>query len=163
MKNIDVQQNLEAMREADQQAIRDFRAGKIPSGELGRITRTHVAALKEIIRSYGFPTIPETSANAYKAAVLIALHSEDIDLMKQLENFLESATADSVEKSDLAYVADKIRIFEGRPQLYGTQFKKKPDGTIEFLPIENPSAIDERRQKIGLESFESYKKKIASY
>lgn len=49
---------------------------------------------------------------------------------------------------------DRIRMYEGKPQLYGTQFQPGEDG--EFIPytIEDPEGVDERRRKAGLNTLQ---------
>lgn len=51
----------------------------------------------------------------------------------------------------VAYLDDRIRIYEGRPQRYGTQFDIDEDGAAVPYIIEEPETVDERRQSIGLE------------
>ncbi len=60
---------LETIKETDQQAIKDFRAGKIIASDLTEINRKNVVIVKRIITEIGFPTINLTSQNAYKSAV----------------------------------------------------------------------------------------------
>jgi hypothetical protein len=45
---------------------------------------------------------------------------------------------------------DRIRFFEGRPQLYGTQFDWNENGEMNPWPIEDAEHVDERRAAAGL-------------
>ena len=50
-----------------------------------------------------------------------------------------------------AMLEDRIRMFEGRPQLYGTQLEPDDEGRVRPYPIEDPGHVEERRQAVGLE------------
>ena len=45
---------------------------------------------------------------------------------------------------------DRIRYFEGRPQVYGTQFDWDEQGEMSPWPIEDPEGIKARREAVGL-------------
>ena len=59
-----------------------------------------------------------------------------------------------------AYLVDRIRMHEGREQVYGTQtYRAKTDdgGTFFFvIPIEDVDHVDERRAAMGMESLAEY-------
>jgi hypothetical protein len=46
---------------------------------------------------------------------------------------------------------DRIRVFEGRPQRYGTQFDWDDAGRLTPLPIEDEAEVDARRARMGLD------------
>jgi len=46
---------------------------------------------------------------------------------------------------------DRIRVFENRPQLYGTQLKPDAHGNPRPHAIEDRERVDERRRAVGLE------------
>ncbi len=142
---------LENMLVRDQQAIKDFREKKISTSELQEINRKHVACLKEIIEKNGFPTITTTSHEAYKSAVVVVLHSEDIELLKQSIQFLKNRDVKDIEKAHIAFMVDKMRVLQNLPQLYGTQYRVNQDNVPEYIPIENPEALEERRKELGME------------
>ena len=49
-----------------------------------------------------------------------------------------------------AYLEDKIRFFERRPQRYGTQFDWDEKGQMSPWTLEDPGSVDERRRGVGL-------------
>src|SRR5262249_50196693 len=51
---------------------------------------------------------------------------------------------------DAAYLSDRIAVFEGRPQTFGTQFDWDAQGQLSPAPIRDPQTIEERRASIGL-------------
>jgi hypothetical protein len=48
-----------------------------------------------------------------------------------------------------ALIDDRIRVFEGRPQRYGTQLRHGPSG-LEPHPLENEARINSMRMQAGL-------------
>jgi hypothetical protein len=47
---------------------------------------------------------------------------------------------------------DRIRCFEGREQIYGSQFDWDENGQMSPLPIADRENVDERRRAVGLDS-----------
>jgi len=144
--------------ETDQQAIKDFRVGKITASDLTGINRKNVDIVKRIITEIGFPTISITSQKAYKAAVLVVLHSGDLEFLNQSIKDLQKADNVSIQKRDIAYMIDKARVIQKLPQLYGTQYNIDKDGVLKYIDIEKPEDLEKRRAEYGMESFEEYKK-----
>jgi hypothetical protein len=48
-----------------------------------------------------------------------------------------------------AYLDDRIRVFEGKPQRYGSQFELKPSGP-EINALEDSIQVDQWREDVGL-------------
>lgn len=151
---------LETIIETDQQAIKDFRAGKITASYLTKINRENATIVKKIIAEIGFPTINLTSQKAYKAAVLVALHSGDVDFLNESIRNLHNTDPISIQKRDIAYMIDKARVIQKLPQLYGTQYNIDDDGVLKYIEIEKPEDLEKRRAEYGMESFGEYKKTV---
>ena len=56
----------------------------------------------------------------------------------------QAAIAGEVPAWQLAYLEDRIAFFEGRPQVYGTQFDWDEQGQLSPLPIKDEANVDER-------------------
>jgi hypothetical protein len=50
---------------------------------------------------------------------------------------------------------DRIRMYEGKPQIYGTQSQISNTGELNPYPIENPDSVNERRFAVGLNTLEA--------
>jgi hypothetical protein len=50
-----------------------------------------------------------------------------------------------------AFLLDRIRMFEGRPQVFGTQFDWDENGAMSPLPIEDAENVDARRKAVGMQ------------
>ena len=151
---------LEEIKVADQQAIKDFRDKIIDSNKLISINNEHLNTVRRIISDFGLPTITNSSHDAYKAVVLVALHSGDVGFLENILQELKMANSSSIEKRDIAYVTDKMRVIQNQPQLYGTQYKISANGDMHYIEIEDPENLERRRVELGMESFEEYKKTV---
>lgn len=62
--------------------------------------------------------------------------------------------------AEWAYLTDRILVNIGKPQTYGTQFYKNPNGKLIPRPIKNTNLLEKRRKAVGLGSFKLYKKQM---
>jgi hypothetical protein len=65
-----------------------------------------------------------------------------------------------VSLPDLALITDRVRVRQGLPQLYGSQFNGV-DGRWIADPIEDVERLDERRASMGLPPMADYVRMIA--
>jgi hypothetical protein len=117
------------------------------------VHRSNAARLRTLIEQHGWPGISLVGEEGAEAAWLIAQHSIGEPLfMRQCLLLLKQAAADKeILPWQPAMLEDRIRVFEGMPQMYGSQFG--PDG--EPCPIEDPGRVDERRRAVGLDPLEA--------
>jgi hypothetical protein len=64
------------------------------------------------------------------------------------------------EPSHLALLTDRVRVAEGRPQVYGTQYCRAEAGEFGPFPIEDPEYVDARREEVGMEPFADYDRRM---
>lgn len=112
--------------------------------------------LNEIIDTIGYPTTDKVGKEASEAAWLVIQHAiEQPDFMKKCMHLLEIAVSDNKANSkNLAYLADRVAVFEGKPQLYGTQFDWDENGELSPKPFDNLIKVNQRRKSVGLNSLE---------
>ena len=86
------------------------------------------------------------------AAWLIAQSCiDDVGLQRRCLEMLEVAVAcGDADPVHLAYLADRVRMHDGRDQLYGSQFVVGAQGELEAWPVDDPLAVDARRARLGL-------------
>ncbi|MFI6396196.1 DUF6624 domain-containing protein [Nonomuraea sp. NPDC050540] len=91
------------------------------------------------------------------AAWLFAQHADhDVAFQRRCLDLLRKAVAaGQAELSQVAYLTDRVRVADGRPQLYGTQYHE-PDGRLQPRPIEDLDRLDERRAEMGLGPHAAY-------
>ena len=119
--------------------------------KMAAVHDSNAARLRAIIGKHGWPTELLVGTDGAKAAHRIAQHSiNHPEFMRGCRELLEEASAKGeVPRWQFAYIDDRIRVYEGLPQRYGTQWRGGPDG-LEPYSIENPSQVDERRAALGL-------------
>lgn len=146
-------------RDADQAPRRrDIRRASID--EMLAIARENAAWLKRVIADHGWPGRRLVGNDGAEAAWLIAQHADDdLEFQRECLRLIEAAVDQGdAPARNAAYLTDRVRIKEGRPQVYGTQFNG-PDP----FPIEDHKHVDERRAAIGLEPLAEYAKHFAHY
>jgi len=117
--------------------------------------------LDEVIQQQGWPTKSLVGEDGAQAAFLIVQHSPAPQFQKKCLELLERAVKQSeADIINLVYLTDRIRTFEGKPQVYGTQGQTNADGLIIPFPIEDEEHVDERRKAIGLEPIAEYFKNM---
>ncbi len=112
--------------------------------------------LNKIIALIGYPTIEKVGKEASEAAWLVIQHSIGNPVfMKKCAQLLKIETdKNKVDQKNLAYLTDRIAVFEGNPQLYGTQFDWDKNGQLNPNLYDDLNEVNRRRKKIGLNSLE---------
>lgn len=108
--------------------------------------------LSEIIGRLGWPGKTLVGEEGAEAAWLILQHDiANPTLQRRCLTLLQEAAAEGeIPQWQAAMLADRIRVLEGRPQIYGTQFDWDETGEMSPCPIENPEQVDVLRRSVGL-------------
>ncbi|WP_310556470.1 DUF6624 domain-containing protein [Flavobacterium sp.] len=124
--------------------------------EMKKLHNKNAKELNDIIDIIGYPTFDKVGKEANEAAWLIVQHSiEQPEFMKKCAKLLEIAvTENKAEPKNLAYLTDRIAVFQDKPQLFGTQFDWDENGTLSPNKFDNLFNVNERRKLIGLNSLE---------
>jgi hypothetical protein len=132
-----------------------------PSRWDAEVDRRHAARMKEIIAEIGWPTVSKVGRRAAHQAWLLVQHADhDVDFQRECLRLMNEAPEGEVSSAGVAYLEDRVRVNEGRPQRYGTQFHTNERGELVPRPIEDPEGLDQRRQAAGLERFAQYQQRI---
>jgi len=112
--------------------------------------------LRRIIAEHGWPAVSVVGREAAQAAFLIVQHSPSDTFQREALPLLDSAAAaGEASGADVAMLTDRIRVHDGKPQLYGTQFRIV-DETLVPYPIEDIANLDGRRAAVGLMPMDDY-------
>jgi hypothetical protein len=163
---------LAVMVSADQalRARRDFSA--LPAGagsnaELPRIVQqtalvdsANTTRLKSLVRACGWPKRSVHGEQAVQNAWLLAQHADhDRRFQRMVLSLLEAGVkAGEVPPENLAYLADRLAVAEGKPQPYGTQLTQTGPCTFDFSPLDSRERVEGRRKGIGLPALDDYRK-----
>lgn len=124
---------------------------------MAEIHRQNAKLLDEIVAQHGWPDEDVAGKDGAEAAWRIVQHAIDQpDFQRRMfAKLLEAAAEGRIERWQPAFLEDRIRALEGRPQKYGTQFDWDENGEISPYPeIEDPSIVNELRVSAGLPSLE---------
>jgi hypothetical protein len=118
---------------------------------LEELHRAHASRLRQIIAVFGWPGAGLVGEKGAQAAWRIALHSiSEPAFMRQCRDLLDAASQhQDVPRWQFAIIDDRIRVYEGKPQRYGTQLRHGPAG-LEPHPLEDESRVNSMRMQAGL-------------
>ncbi|MEZ6243095.1 MAG: DUF6624 domain-containing protein [Phycisphaerales bacterium] len=132
------------------------------------IDRAHIARLREIVSAKGWPGPEQVGARAASAAILATQYAgEDLDFLEDAIGYMTPMVeAGVLHGGYVAVLTDRLRVYRGQPQLYGTQMRVSPDAyglpiILPATPIEDPEHLDARRESVGLPPHASFKTEIA--
>lgn len=159
--NVMLSQELVAMAKNDL----SVREALVADGSLGNygyhprmegVHKSNAARLAAIIEQYGWPGKSLVGEEGAWAAWLIAQHSiGNPPFMRHCLSLLKQAAVNNeVIPWHAAMLEDRIRMYEGKPQIYGTQFQPNKNGELEPYPIENPESVNGRRLTVELNTIE---------
>ena len=120
--------------------------------EMEHVHNVNADSLEALVNDYGWPSQTLVGAEAAKAAWLIVQHAISKPQFQRrcLALLKEEAQNQRFEPSLVATLEDRIAVFEGRPQIYATQFDWDARGEMSAVPIDDPDNVDARRLKVGL-------------
>ncbi|MEM7203965.1 MAG: DUF6624 domain-containing protein [Planctomycetota bacterium] len=169
-------------RAAKDQAARRIDPTDLPADERKRhfeqwqaTDRANTSWLREVVQRSGWPTAAQVGADGAHAAWILVQHADhDPAFQAQcLPKLREAVARGEGSRGDLAYLVDRVRVKQGKPQLYGTQYRPEIDasgavaadanGNVRYLPplVEDPEQLDERRRAAGLSPWRDYDKRMA--
>ena len=136
--------------------IRDRQLGEGYNEEMERLHHRNADILNQVIDTIGYPTIDKVGKEASEAAWLVIQHSIGCpDFMKKCAKLLRNAVCENrADPKNLAYLTDRIAAFEGKPQLYGTQFDWDENGELSPNLLDDATNVNRRRTSIGLTTLE---------
>jgi len=124
--------------------------------ELISVDARNTQRLREIVAEIGWPTRSKVGERAEHLAWLLVQHADrDVAFQRECLALMEAESAEEVCPKHRAYLVDRIRLAEGRPQIYGTQLRTSDHG-VEPASIEDPEGVDDRRHGVSLEPIAEY-------
>lgn len=112
--------------------------------------------LRDVVQNLGWPGLSSGGHEVAQAAWLLVQHADhDPSFQAHCLELMKSMPTGEVVLSHIAFLEDRVRVNSKQPQLYGTQFYKDGDH-FGPRPIEDIMELDERRSKMGMETFAEY-------
>ena len=123
--------------------------------ELRSIDEANTLWLTELTERLGWPGQTLVGEDGAHAAWLLAQHADLGHQRKFLDLLRAAMETGKASIRDQAYLEDRVRVRDGQPQRYGTQFMYDQD-ELKPQPIEDPEHLDQRRAAVGLGPFAEY-------
>lgn len=148
--------DLLAMAEHDNRVRSELvSTGELFDGYNARMAEVHkqnAQKLDGIVGEFGWPGISLVGDEGAEAAWLILQHAIGNPELQRMCLPLLKAAAETGEAPafQFACLEDRICVYEGRPQRYGTQFAWDESGMMNPHPLQNPEQVDNYRQSVGL-------------
>lgn len=142
-------QNLWIMDDPNLTPDQQQRVGLIIGTEMSAIDEYNTRVLKTLLPKSGWFDNHTHGKQITHGAWLIAQHSPDREFMKYaLVEMEKRVSSGGVDARDYALTYDRVRIGDGYPQRYGSQFSCR-NGRLSLMPVEDEAAVDTEREKIG--------------
>lgn len=120
-----------------------------------------ILRVEGIFKQYGYPGKSMVGIRRQDYAWLVLQHAP---LEKQEKYFPlvdEAAKKGELPLRAWAYLLDRIRMYKGQPQVYGSQVvRDETTGGWKFHEIEDESHVNERRKEVGLGPIEEYAERM---
>ena len=131
-----------------------LREGRLYEGyaaEMQQVHRDNAQRLDELVERHGWPGIPIAGLEGCRAAWLVAQHSICTPALQRkfLVLLTQAAERGDAPRAHVAYLTDRIRFNEGRPEIYGTVLDWNEKGELS-CQVEDPANLDARRKEVGL-------------
>jgi len=120
--------------------------------EMESVHDENAALLTRVFDDVGWPGRRDYGDDGAGAAFLILQHAIGHPALQRrgLALLLDAIPEGQANPLDAAYLADRIAIFEGRAQTFGTQFDWDANGQLSPATVRDPEGLDERRASVGL-------------
>lgn len=120
--------------------------------EMEAVHLENAALLDRVYDAIGWPGRKLLGDEGAAAAFLILQHAISRPELQRrgLGLMLDAIPAGEANALDAAYLSDRIAVFEGREQTFGTQFDWDHNGQLSPATVHNEAGLDERRASVGL-------------
>ena len=128
------------------------------------VDRDNTAYLHQVIDQIGWPSREKVGSEASHDAFLMVQHADlDKPFQKRcLSLLLPYMDRGEVQRPDAALLIDRVRIGEGKPQVYGSQWMIQNGSFVMQGNLQDPVHVDDRRKAMNLQPLADYKKVLES-
>lgn len=136
--------------------------GEVDWEEVAAVDAAHADVLDELVRELGWSPLFSDGEKTANSVWVVVQHANRRPKFQTRALTEWKALRPLVPEWQIAFLEDRIALLEGRPQLFGTQFQKRSDGSWAPWPIAAPTIreLDGRRLEVGLPPFSDHYKAI---
>ena len=119
--------------------------------EMEKVHIENARKLRTLIEKNGCPVLSNAGEKGVRLSWIIIMHAISLpDFIREcLTQMRLAAASQDYTLELLAYLEDRVLFFEGRPQLYGTNYDWQ-DGELKPTSIQDISSLPYRRRSMGL-------------
>lgn len=140
--------------EPDNQALIDSLIRKMQEADA-----INLIEIKDILNTYGFPSKSKVGTN--NAAIWAVIQHSEVAYQKECYPMLYAAAEQNeLSWENVAMLADRIAMWEGRPQQYGSQVVKDSVGNNVIYKLLNKDSVDYWRAEVGMSPLSEYAAKM---
>jgi hypothetical protein len=120
------------------------------NAEMEALQTANGKELESLIERFGWPDKEIDGEEAVKSAWYIVMHAISLpSLQRKVLGILESDRTACLP-AQLAMLEDRVLVFSGKKQKYGTQMDWNSNGNLNPYPIENIEQVDLLRKEVNL-------------
>ncbi len=142
-----------------------FWAQRLATAHATRIDARSKSYIESLLQDYDWIDRKRFGKVVSDHAWILVQHADDhpefqADVLARMQKYLKSG---GVDKSNYAYLWDRLAVNTGQKQKYGTQpiWECSGDGNLTLAPVEDPDNLDQRRKSMGLGPVEKALEKMA--
>ena len=115
----------------------------------------NVIKVERIIKQHGWPGIDIVGEKCNKAIWLVIQHASLEKQLKYVPLLRKSVEQDKSPAKYLALMEDRVLMFQGKKQIYGSQYEfDEPTQKYKLYPIADERLVNDRRKLMGLPPLE---------
>jgi len=128
--------------------------------EMAATDARNLQVITALLDRHGWPTTAEVGRMGTNTVFLVIQHSNLATMEKYFPMAKQAMERSDLSKPNFALLQDRLLMWQGKPQIYGSQLKGDANGKMVFHDIEDEAHVDERRAAIGMEPLASYAKRF---
>lgn len=141
----------QSIRNIDWDTISSREASIAYSKKMMAVDSVNQTRVIPIIEQYGWLPKSRIGEKAASAIFYVVQHSNTETIEKYLPQMEELAKKGEASATDAAKMRDRLLMFQGKKQIYGTQAASwvRPEGGQVIWPIEEVENVNKRRKEVG--------------
>ena len=107
--------------------------------------------VRQLLATTGWPAHSQVGDTAARTVYLVVQHTGRAAIAQHLPALRRLVRQGEAEATDAATMADRLAMFSGKKQRYGTQVANwvRPDGTQVVWPVQHPARVNRDRRRVG--------------
>lgn len=119
--------------------------------QMRQVDSVNQVYVRHLLATSGWPARSQVGEAGARTIFLVVQHSNRAFIAQQLPALRRLVKQGEASTTYAALMEDRLRMFSGKKQRYGTQTADwvRRDGTLVIWPIQRPTKVNQRRQRLG--------------